>query len=143
MKEILLQIMGRLRAEVPDLAYIAEDWGQMDYYNEAPPVKFPCALVSASGVDFETQTYDNRWGKMKILIRVADAPTVSGTMAAPESYRKRAFAIIDLMDAVGNALYGFGGESFNELEQVAITRYEREDAIREYAMTFETEFGIG
>lgn len=79
---------------------------------------------------------------MKILIRVADAPTVSGTMAAPESYRKRAFGIIDLMDAIGNTLYGLGGDQFNEIEQVAISRYEREDGIREYAMTFETQFGI-
>ena len=46
------------------------------------------------------------------------------------------------MDHIGNTLYGFGGEQFNEIEQVAITRYEREDGIREYAMTFETQFGI-
>ena len=63
MKEILLQIMSELQAKVPELAYIAEDWGQMDYYNGAPPVKFPCALISASSIDFETQTVDVRWGK--------------------------------------------------------------------------------
>lgn len=142
MKEILLAIMNRLKAEVPDLAYIAEDWGQMDYYNDTPPVKFPCALVSVGGVDFESQTLQTRWAKMRILIRVADAPAVSGTMAAPKSYCERAFAILDLMDDIGRCLYGFGGDTFNELEQLAITRYEREDAIREYAMTFETEYGI-
>ncbi len=142
MKEILLAIMERLRAKVPGLAYIAEDWGQMDYYHEAPPVKFPCALISVGGADFESQTSSVRWGKMRILIRVADAPSVSGTMAAPKSYRERAFAILDLMDNIGNALYGYGEDGFNELEQASITRYEREDAIREYAMTFETEYAI-
>ena len=30
MKEILLTVMQRLKEQVPDLAYIAEDWGQMD-----------------------------------------------------------------------------------------------------------------
>lgn len=141
MKEILEQVMARLKEKVPQLAYIAEDWGQMDYYDGAPPVKFPCALVSVSSVDFETQTVDARWARMKILVRVADAPTVSGSMAAPESYRKRAFAIVDLMEEVGDALYGFGGGLFNYIEQVSITRYEREDGIREYAMAFETAFG--
>ena len=34
MKEILLQIMSELQAKVPELAYIAEDWGQMDYSTE-------------------------------------------------------------------------------------------------------------
>ena len=34
--------MERLQEQVPDLRYIAEDWGQLDFYNDAPPVKFPC-----------------------------------------------------------------------------------------------------
>lgn len=143
MKEIIQEIMSELQAKVPELAYIAEDWGQLDYYNEAPPVKFPCALISVSSVDFESLTHSRREAKMNLQIRVADAPTVSGTMAAPESYRKRAFAIIDLMDAIGNTLYGFEDDRFNEIEQVSITRREREDAIREYAMFFETSFCIG
>lgn len=142
MKHVLEAVMERLQEQVPDLRYIAEDWGQLDFYNEAPPVKFPCALISVSNIKFESQTAGCRWATMTILIRVADAPAVSGTMAAPEAYRNRAFAIFDLMDAIGNVLYAFGGDEFNELEQKTITHYNREDAIREYAMLFETEYAI-
>ena len=46
------------------------------------------------------------------------------------------------MDTIGNVLYAFGGDEFNELEQKTITHYSREDAIREYAMLFETEYAI-
>lgn len=134
--------MERLQEQVPDLRYIAEDWGQLDFYNEAPPVKFPCALISVSNIKFESQTTGTRWATMTILIRVADAPAVSGTMAAPETYRNRAFAIFDLMDAIGHVLYAFGEDEFNELEQKTIAHYSREDAIREYAMLFETEYAI-
>ena len=134
--------MERLQEQVPDLRYIAEDWGQLDFYNEAPPVKFPCALISVSNIKFESQTTGTRWATMTILIRVADAPAVSGTMAAPETYRNRAFAIFYLMDAIGHVLYAFGEDGFNELEQKAIAHYSREDAIREYAMLFETEYAI-
>lgn len=56
MKEILEAVMRRLKEQVPDLAYVSEDWGQMDYYNEAPPVKFPCALISVSHISFESET---------------------------------------------------------------------------------------
>ena len=142
MKHILQAVMERLQEQVPDLRYIAEDWGQLDFYNEAPPVKFPCALISVSNIKFESHTVGCRWATMTILIRVADAPAVSGTMAAPETYRNRAFAIFDLMDTIGNVLYAFGGDEFNELEQKTITHYSREDAIREYAMLFETEYAI-
>ena len=142
MKHILEAVMERLQEQVPDLRYIAEDWGQLDFYNDAPPVKFPCALISVSNIKFESQTAGTRWATMTILIRVADAPAVSGTMAAPEAYRNRAFASFDLMDTIGNVLYAFGGDEFNELEQKTITHYSREDAIREYAMLFETEYAI-
>lgn len=57
MKEILEAVMRRLKEQVPDLAYVSEDWGQMDYYNEAPPVKFPCALISVSHIGFESETW--------------------------------------------------------------------------------------
>ena len=40
MKHILSAVMERLQAEVPELQYIAEDWGQMDFYQDTPPVKF-------------------------------------------------------------------------------------------------------
>ncbi len=142
MKEILTAVMERLQNEIPDLRYIAEDWGQLDYYDDAPPVRFPCALVSMGNLSFESETYGLRRARMTILIRVADAPSVSGTMAAPDDYRRRAFAIFDLMERVGNCLYGFGGVDFNEIEQQGITRYSREDRIREYAMTFTTEYAV-
>lgn len=143
MKHILSAVMERLQAEVPELQYIAEDWGKMDFYQDTPPVKFPCALISVSSINFESQTIGIRHAKLTLLIRVADAPTVSGTMAAPENYRNRAFAIFDLLDDIGNALYGFSNEDeFNELEQKTITHYSREDTIREYAMLFETEYAV-
>lgn len=143
MKQILSAVMERLQTEVPELQYIAEDWGQMDYYQDTPPVKFPCALISISSIDFVSQTIGIRHATLTLLIRVADAPAVSGSMAAPDSYRNRAFAIFDLLDNIGNALYGFSNDGeFNEMEQKTITHYSREDAIREYAMLFETEYAI-
>ena len=60
MKHILEAVMERLQEQVPDLRYIAEDWGQLDFYNDAPPVKFPCALISVSNIKFESQTAGTR-----------------------------------------------------------------------------------
>ena len=142
MKEILEAVMQRLTEQVPDLAYISEDWGQMDFYNNAPPVKFPCALISVNRISFESDTWELRRARLTFLIRIADCPALTGNMAAPQEHRQRAFAIFDLMEQVGNCLYGFGTEAFNDIEQQEITRYNREDAIREYAMTFTTEYAV-
>ena len=93
MKEILLTVMQRLKEQVPDLAYIAEDWGQMDYYNDAPPVKFPCALISVNRISFESETWGVRRTRLTFLVRIADCPVLMANMAAPEQHRKRAFAV--------------------------------------------------
>lgn len=106
MKEILEAVMRRLKEQVPDLAYVSEDWGQMDYYNEAPPVKFPCALISVSHISFESETWGLRRARLTFLIRIADCPVLTGNMAAPEQHRSRAFAIFDLMEQVAIACMG-------------------------------------
>ena len=68
MKEILEAVMRRLKEQVPDLAYVSEDWGQMDYYNEAPPVKFPCALISVSHIGFESETWGLRRARLTFVL---------------------------------------------------------------------------
>ena len=123
MKEILEAVMRRLKEQVPDLAYVSEDWGQMD-------------------IGFESETWGLRRARLTFLIRIADCPVFTGNMAAPEQHRSRAFAIFDLMEQVGNCLYGFGTDAFNDIEQQEVTRYNREDAIREYAMTFTTGYAV-
>lgn len=103
MKEILEAVMRRLKEQVPDLAYVSEDWGQMDYYNEAPPVKFPCALISVSHIGFESETWGLRRARLTFLIRIADCPVLTGNMAAPEQHRSRAFGYLRL-DGTGGQL---------------------------------------
>ena len=49
-KTILLAVQQRLAERVPELAYIDKNWGQLDY--EAPPVKWPCALLDIDEVPF-------------------------------------------------------------------------------------------
>ncbi len=142
MRQILTDVMERLRERVTELRYVADDWGQMDFYEGTPPVKFPCALVSVSRVSFEAQTEGVRWATMTLLVRVADAPALSGTMAAPEAHKERALFIFDLIDRVGDTLHGMGGDDYDPMEQREVTHYSREDAVREYAMTFETRFAL-
>ena len=95
-----------------------------------------------SHISFESETWGLRRARLTFLIRIADCPVLTGNMAAPEQHRSRAFAIFDLMEQVGNCLYGFGTDAFNDIEQQEVTRYNREDAIREYAMTFTTGYAV-
>lgn len=142
MKEILLAVMAALKENVTDLQYVAEDYGQMDNYGEVPPVKFPCALISISGVEFEVLDKMHHRAKVSLTVRIADAPSLIGNMAAPESYRKRAFAIFDIIDKVGDSVQAISETGFGKVEELSVTRYQRDDVIREYAVSFMTKYII-
>ena len=142
MKTILNAVMQRLKEQVSELRYISEDWGQLDYYETMPPVKFPCALVSIDRVNYSVVAKDRRKAVVSVVVRIADAPSVTGNVAAPESYRNRAFAIFDLLEEVDEALNGLSGDTFNQFSLESIYRDNRQDFIREYNMTFETGFTL-
>ena len=142
MKTFLNAVMQRLKEQVSELRYISEDWGQLDYYETMPPVKFPCALVSIDRVNYSVVAKDRRKAVVSVVVRIADAPSVTGNVAAPESYRNRAFAIFDLLEEVDKALNGLSGDTFNQFSLESIYRDNRQDFIREYNMTFETGFTL-
>lgn len=142
MKTFLNAVMQRLKEQVSELRYISEDWGQLDYYETMPPVKFPCALVSIDRVNYSVVAKDRRKAVVSVVVRIADAPSVTGNVAAPESYRNRAFAIFDLLEEVDEALNGLSGDTFNQFSLESIYRDNRQDFIREYNMTFETGFTL-
>ena len=140
MKEILEAVMAKLKTQVSDLQYIAEDYGQIDNYGDVPPVKFPCALLSIGHVQYEEATKSQRRVKITLLVRIADAPSLIGNVAAPDSYRTRAFAIFDLIEKVKTAINGMQSQSYNKIKIQNATHFVREDLIREYAMTFQTGY---
>lgn len=142
MKTILNAVMQRLKKQVSKLRYISEDWGQLDYYETMPPVKFPCALISIDRVNYEAMAKDRRKAVVNVVVRIADAPSVTGHVAAPESYRNLAFAIFDLLEEAGEALNGLSGDTFKRFSLESIYRENRQDFIREYSMTFETGFTL-
>lgn len=142
MKTILNAVMQRLKEQVSELRYISEDWGQLDYYETMPPVKFPCALISIDRVNYDAVAKDRRKASVSLVVRIADAPSVTGNAAAPESYRNRAFAIFDLLEEVGESLNGLSGDTFKRFSLESIYRENRQDFIREYSMTFETGFTL-
>lgn len=142
MKTILNAVMQRLKEQVSELRYTSEDWGQLDYYETVPPVKFPCALISIDRLSYNVVAKDRRKADISVIVRIADAPSVTGNGAAPESYRNRAFAIFDLLEEASEALNGLSGDTFNRFSLEAIYRTGRQDFIREYSMTFRTGFTL-
>ena len=105
MKEVILSIQHRLSAQVPELKYIDQDWGQIDFYNP-PPVKFPCALIDIQSVQYSNTGELVQYGTASLVIRLFDYRLSNSSQSAPESQKQNALKIWQLIEDVNKALHG-------------------------------------
>ena len=127
-KTILLAVQQRLAERVPELAYIDKNWGQLDY--EAPPVKWPCALLDidevADGVTVE--------------ILAANLRLVSSSAAAPR--KADAYLLIELLDKIHSALQRFTDGTFGPMFRTQIKKIAAVRAGECYKVLYQTAYTL-
>ena len=134
-EDALIATQDRLLELIPEnIAYVSEDWGQLDYYNDRPPVNFPCVLIDIAEAKFTDCTRKVQQGEAILTVRVAHFDPVNISAAAPD--RNKAFRMFALLRLVYTQLQGLSGEKCSSLTRTSLRRVKREDAIREYVMQF-------
>lgn len=73
MDEILINIMERIAAEMPELSMLDEDYGQLEMSAEddSYPVTFPCVLVGNIATDWRDQGLGCQKGAALVTVRLA------------------------------------------------------------------------
>lgn len=140
--DILTAITERLSEKEPHLKYIDEDWGQLDYYQENPPVKFPCVLLELQQANWRNQSQKVQDGVLSISIRVADIRLSNTSLRAPAVQKDRAAAIWLILQNIHTALHGWRPGRFPEfgvLTRVSSRRVKRDDGIREFEVVYTTQ----
>lgn len=133
MKEIFKDIQNRLQT-IPELRYVGEDWGQLNF--EQPPVDFPCVLIDLGNADFSSAGMKSQQVEAIVNITIADIRYNGLTPALPAEQAGKAFEIFDLISQVNACLHGTGGEHYSRLCRVSLKKMLREDAVREFVMTY-------
>ena len=123
-KETLTAAKEALKS-IPSLRYTAEDWGQLDSFNQ-PPVRFPCVLLDVEEIRYSDNGRGSQQGEASLTVRVADNRAVN--------------AMFDLLQAVYKALQGLSGPGFSPLTRRHTVRVRREDGIREFRTSFDFAF---
>lgn len=135
LEKAMIAVQDRLLELLPEkIAYLAEDWGQLDFYNERPPVTFPCVLIDIAEAEFSDCTRKVQQGEAILTVRVAHFDPVNVSALAPDS--DKAFRMFSLLRTLYVQLQGLSGETFSGLTRTSLRRAKREDAIREYVMQF-------
>ena len=109
----MIAVQDRLLELLPEkIAYLAEDWGQLDFYNERPPVNFPCVLIDIAEAEFSDCTRKVQLGEAILTVRVAHFDPVNISALAPnrnETLPHVRPAAVDLHPVAGTLRRGVFG----------------------------------
>lgn len=133
MDELTEDFQARLQAEVPELKYIDEDWGQLDYYDKYPPVKFPCALIDIQNGQFSEEGNLRQMGVLTVVVKLYLLKLSNTSNAAPSSQKAAAKQGWAIYEKINRALHGknFLSEGFATPTRKSMQRIKRPDGVYE------------
>ena len=141
MKQIIQNIQDRLMREVPALKYVDQDWGQMDFY-QAPPVKFPCALIDIQSAQYTNDGKLVQQGVAMVVISLFDLKLSNSSQAAPAGQKENAKKIWQLIEDVNKALHGknFLQQSYGLPVRTNMRRTKRKDGCYQTDLYYTVQF---
>lgn len=146
MKEILQNIQDRL-SQIKELKYIDEDWGQLSFFGDFPPVQFPCCLIDVSDVQYSNagrdvmQTPQQRQiGSAQIRLTIAQLKLANTSLRSPQNQKDNAWAIFELLEEIHKKTHYFSPkQNVSPLIRTALRKIMRDDGVLQYEMVYKTE----
>ena len=139
---VLRALQEKLSQDVPAIKYIDEDWGQLDYYADNPPIKFPAVLVEIGQAQWKNQGRLSQDGQMMVSLMVADMKLNNTSGRAPEAQKTGSKSIWQMLNDIHVSLHGWNPqiEGFGLFSRVSSRRIKREDGIREIEVVYAIGF---
>ncbi|CAI9429248.1 DUF3168 domain-containing protein [Candidatus Ornithobacterium hominis] len=146
MKSILQNIQTRI-AQIPEIKYVDEDWGQIDYYTPNMPVQWPCCLIDLNAGQFSNISKDitkhpreRQNGIFSIKITVANMKLTNTSSKAPQTQKNNAWHLIDMIEKIHQQLHGFSpADNCSKLVRTTFSRVMRDDGVQEYSIIYTFE----
>lgn len=146
MTHILTAIQDKIKT-IPGITYTDENWGQIDYYSPAMPVKWPCCLMDLNdgkfsniGRDLEKQPVQRQNGSFTLRLTLADLKLSNTSAMAPKTQQSAAWKIYALMEELHSALHGFSpAPNCSRLQRRGFQKVLRDDGITEFQILYEFE----
>lgn len=143
MNQILLAIQAKL-AEVAELKYIDENWGQLDLYGPEIPVQWPCALIALSGGNFsnigrdlKAKPMNRQEGTLSFEITIAKLKLTNSSFMAPESQKTQAFEVWEIVEKAHEVLHGWKPiENAGGMIRTNFGSVRRDDGVQEIRITY-------
>lgn len=72
--KLLKALQQRISECAPEVNWVAQDFGQLEYFDLHPSVAWPCVLIDFPETTFNTEESFALWGDVTISVRLAFAP---------------------------------------------------------------------
>lgn len=143
MKAIIQATQDKL-AEVPEIRYIDEDWGQLDSYSPNFPVKWPCVLIDVDranysnvGMDKSQVPMNRQMSEYSVTLTIANQRLSNTNQRAPQTQKDKAWSIWDLIESIHGKMQGFRPINMSgKFIRTAHQRVIRDDGVQEYKVTY-------
>jgi hypothetical protein len=133
---VFLTVQNRLASllldGVPELKFIDQDLGQLEFEESNSPVKFPCALFDIVDTKYTDNSEDSQLSEGILEVRLGVAAYAAAThYYTNDSHRINALYYYNLEHRVNQLLHGWSDDQyFNPLSRVSAKTERRKDNVR-------------
>lgn len=129
---------------IPEVKYVDEDWGQLDYYSPNFPVKWPCVLIDISnanfnnlGIDVQQKPKNRQTAEISVRLTIARIKLTNSSGMASKLQKENARSIHKLIDDIHKKIQGKNAHSQSgKLIRKSLNRIKRDDGVQEYSVVY-------
>ena len=137
MKHIFLSLQEKL-AEIKELKHIDKNWEQLKY--DQPPVKFPCALLDISSVNYSQLGNLAQTANGIIEITVANLQLTPSSEKAPR--KENAYTVFEIIEKIHQLLHGWSNGEFQPLIRINLQKLDATKAYEIYKVSYQTAWRV-
>lgn len=138
---VFLKVQERLTTEVPQIKWIDQDLGQLEFYQQRPAVVLPCVLIDTDETDYSDEGQNGQLANCVLIVRIALAAYTDAASVRPLMYKEKALEYYNLEHVVNRALHGWcDSRYFSPLMRRRGYKEKRDDNLRVRVLRYEFGF---
>ena len=136
MDELFNLIIEQLKASVPELKWLDQDFGQLEVY-ENPPVLFPVALININIPQWDDwKVASQQFGNAEVIIKIGFDTRQQTNGAMPTLLRQQALSHFETVRKCNKCLTGLRGETCTMRRRASTLSHTSETGIKVYTVTY-------
>jgi hypothetical protein len=135
---LYLSLIDKIQQAIPTIRYIAQDFGQLEYYELRPAIGFPAVLIDIGAQLYTDASHSVQLATSTVTLRLAMGSYSDNSNITPAQVRAKAMEYYELEHALSQALHNWQPphEAIGALTRTTTDTEKREDDIRVRAITF-------